>query len=190
LWHAVLLGAISLLARRRNPGFLRIAVTDTGSGIVRSEHKKIFEYLYQAENNVETNHTGLGIGLYICKELVSSHGGRIWVKSRPRHGSIFSFTLPVFSLELQLASIVKTADLIKHSIALIAVEISHIEKRPLKGKTAQAALRDAWGVLQSLHSSQPGRALSQIAAHSIERVFLYCRLCQSKQCRGAGGTAS
>ena len=132
----------------RNPGFLEIAVTDTGPGIVKSEHEKVFEYLYQVENKSETDHRGLGIGLHICKELVSSHGGRIWVKSEKGQGSTFSFTLPIFSLERQLASIVTAADLTTHSVALVTVEVSHAEGGPL-GKSDQAALRDAWDTLQT-----------------------------------------
>ena len=143
-------GRVSVQVREsaRNPGFLRIAVTDTGPGIVKSEHEKVFEYLYQVENKSEIDHRGLGIGLHICKELVSSHGGRIWVKSEKGHGSTFSFTLPIFSLERQLASIVTAADLTTHSVALVTVEVSHADGGPL-GKSDQAALRDAWDTLQT-----------------------------------------
>lgn len=143
-------GEVSVRVREsdRNPGFLLISVTDTGPGIVKSEHEKVFEYLYRVENSSETDHTGLGIGLHICKELVSSHGGRIWVESQPGRGSTFFFTLPVFSLERQLAAIVNAADLLTHSVALITVEVSHVEECPL-GVPDQAALRDAWDALQS-----------------------------------------
>ena len=171
-------GGVSVRARvsNRNPGFLRIAVTDTGRGIVHSEHEKIFEYLYQVENNTETSHKGLGIGLYICKELVSSHGGRIWVKSQPGHGSTFFFTLPVFSLERQLASIVKAADLITHSIALITVEVSHVEKRPLKRKPDQTALRDAWGALQSCTLPNLVVLLPRVP-HTVSKEFFFIVAC-------------
>ena len=131
----------------RNPGFLRVAVTDTGAGINESEQEKIFEYLYQVEHDHETDHGGLGIGLHICRELVASHGGQIGVRSRPGHGSTFFFTLPVFSLESQLAAIVRAADLITYSIAVITVEVSHVEGLPL-GKADQPALLDAWDALQ------------------------------------------
>jgi signal transduction histidine kinase len=48
---------------------------------------------------IQASRKGLGLGLYICKELVTRQGGQIWVKRRPQTGSTFSFTLPVFSLD-------------------------------------------------------------------------------------------
>ncbi len=83
---------------KENPNFLCVSVADTGCGVDLTESEKIFEYLYQAKNIIESSPKGLGIGLYICKELVSGHGGRIWVESQIGHGSTFFFTLPVFPL--------------------------------------------------------------------------------------------
>ena len=40
---------------------------------------------------------GLGLGLYICRELITRQGGQIWLKRQQQKGSVFSFTLPVFS---------------------------------------------------------------------------------------------
>ncbi len=144
-------GEITIRAELSNkdPGFVLIAVTDTGCGISPEEHGKIFNYLYQVENSTEANHRGLGIGLYICGELVASHGGRIWVESQLGHGSTFFFTIPIFSLERQIVSVITTADLTTNSIMLITIEISHNEKRPLKRKTDQTALWEAWNALQT-----------------------------------------
>ncbi|HEX7475734.1 MAG TPA: ATP-binding protein [Dehalococcoidales bacterium] len=144
-------GEISIRAQvlQENPEIILITVTDTGRGIAESEHEKIFEYLYQVKDDAKITSKGLGIGLYICRELVSSLGGRIWVKSQPGHGSTFFFTLPVFSMERQLASVVETADLTMHSVALITIEVSHTEERQLLRKPDKTALRDAWYALQS-----------------------------------------
>jgi PAS domain S-box-containing protein len=144
-------GMVTVRARptNRNREFVRIEVADTGCGIVRSEREKIFEYLHQVDCGAAPSSSGLGIGLYICKELVSHQGGRIWVKSRPGRGSTFSFTLPVYSLEGQVASLVKAADLITHSIALVTVDVSQVEARRLRGTPDQTALHEAWRRLQS-----------------------------------------
>ena len=162
----------------RNRGFLRIAVTDTGPGIVKSEHEKVFEYLYQVENKSETDHRGLGIGLHICKELVSSQGGQIWVRSHRGHGSTFAFTLPMFSLESQLASIVKAADLITHSVALVTVEISHAGER-LLGPQDQAALRDAWDALQSCALTNLVVLLPRVP-HALSRELFFVVACANE----------
>jgi PAS domain S-box-containing protein len=144
-------GVIKVRTRvlKQNPGFLLITVSDTGIGIRESDQEKIFEYLFQIENNDETQQRGLGIGLFICKELVNRHGGRIWVKSKPGQGSTFYFTLPLFSLEEQLSSIIKAAELTTHSITLITVEIPHAGKHQIKSKIDRTVLFDTWNSLQS-----------------------------------------
>jgi signal transduction histidine kinase len=67
-------------------------VQDSGSGIAADELAKVFDRAWQSE---ETAHLGSGMGLYITKSIVEAHGGRIWVKSEPGHGSVFAFTLPL-----------------------------------------------------------------------------------------------
>lgn len=82
---------------------IQIAVADTGCGISAEECEKIFDRLYQGTSSIEASRKGLGLGLSICKELVSRHGGRIWVESQLGYGSNFFFTLPIFSSANQLA---------------------------------------------------------------------------------------
>jgi hypothetical protein len=166
-------GEISIRAQILNesPEFIRIVVTDAGCGISLEEQGKIFNYLYQVEDSNEAIRKGLGIGLYICRELVSSHGGQIWVESEPGHGSTFSFTLPIFSLERQLASVLATADVTTNSITLITVEISPVVKRPLKRKIDQAALWDIWNILQTCTSPNGAVLLPRIPYRRIKEFF-------------------
>ena len=77
---------------------LLLEVSDTGVGINPAITENIFERLYQVSERTEGSRKGLGLGLYICKELVMRQGGTIWAKRRAHKGSTFSFTLPVFSL--------------------------------------------------------------------------------------------
>jgi signal transduction histidine kinase len=75
--------------------FLLLEVSDTGCGVNPEMAERIFERLYQASEYTQPSRKGMGLGLYICKELVTRQGGNIWVTSRLPKGSIFSFTLPV-----------------------------------------------------------------------------------------------
>lgn len=76
--------------------FLQVTVRDTGRGIAADQHELIFKRLHQvnASEVPAASRSGLGLGLYICRELVELHGGRIWVESQPGQGSAFKFTLP------------------------------------------------------------------------------------------------
>ena len=77
---------------------LLFEVSDTGVGINPEMSETIFERLYQVSERTDGTRNGLGLGLYICKELVMRQGGTIWAKLRPEKGSTLSFTLPIFSL--------------------------------------------------------------------------------------------
>lgn len=92
-------GVVRIQARRQQyaRGFLRIDVSDTGCGLTPEAAVKIFERLYQASQPSSGSRQGLGLGLYICKELVTSLGGRIWVTIQRPRGCTFSFTLPMYS---------------------------------------------------------------------------------------------
>ena len=109
-----------------DPGFVYLSVEDTGSGIRPQAEALIFERLFQAPDRIDGNQTGLGLGLYITKELVRLHGGRIWVESQPGYGSTFSFTLPLFSLAKLLFPIVTDQGRLRDSIALITVQIGSL----------------------------------------------------------------
>lgn len=69
-------------------GAVRIAVTDSGTGIDPDELERIFEPF------VTTKTSGMGLGLAICRSIVESHGGRLWVVSSNAHGSTFHMTAP------------------------------------------------------------------------------------------------
>jgi len=87
-----------------DPAFLQVEVSDSGCGISPQAAERIFERLYQASGPGEAGRNGLGLGLYIARELVTKHGGKIWVSSEPQHGSCFFFTVPVFAGESRAAN--------------------------------------------------------------------------------------
>ena len=73
---------------------VRIAVRDSGIGIAAKELDAIFGLFYRSPDRAARDAAGMGLGLYISKEIVSRHGGRIWVESVPEKGSTFYVLLP------------------------------------------------------------------------------------------------
>ena len=71
------------------------SVQDFGNGISKEEQDKIFERFYRISGNNLHTYPGLGIGLFISKEIVEKHDGKIWIESEMGKGSIFYFQLPV-----------------------------------------------------------------------------------------------
>jgi signal transduction histidine kinase/ActR/RegA family two-component response regulator len=74
-------------------GGLRVTVADTGIGIAPELQGLLFEPFSQADSSTSRHHGGAGLGLTIARELVELMGGRIEVRSTPRKGSEFSFTV-------------------------------------------------------------------------------------------------
>ena len=73
---------------------LQIAVKDNGQGIKPEDQEKVFEKFQQVGDTLTDKPKGSGLGLSICREIISHFGGRIWVESEPGHGAVFSFTVP------------------------------------------------------------------------------------------------
>lgn len=71
-----------------------ITVTDQGYGITPGEQQKIFERFYRLERDAKGSEEGSGIGLALVKEIVTQHGGRVEVESRPGAGSRFTLVMP------------------------------------------------------------------------------------------------
>ncbi len=86
-------GSISLLATKENEHLL-LTIEDTGIGISRDEIGKIFNKFYQAYTGADRNNEGTGLGLFICKEIIGKHNGKIWAESRVRNGSKFIIEIP------------------------------------------------------------------------------------------------
>jgi PAS domain S-box-containing protein len=76
--------------------FIKVSVKDHGMGIKEDELKKIFERFYRV-GSIQKSFPGMGIGLYICDQIIKNHGGSLWVESEVGKGSVFSFTLPIGS---------------------------------------------------------------------------------------------
>jgi len=75
------------------PGGIRIDVSDTGAGLSDDVASRLFQPF------VTTKDFGMGLGLSICKDIIETHGGRLWAEPNRPRGTTFSFVLPAHSSE-------------------------------------------------------------------------------------------
>ena len=86
-------GAISIEVRPDDGG-VRLSVTDEGIGIPEKELEAIFGLFYRSPDRAARDAAGMGLGLYISKEIVVRHGGRIWAESAGVKGSTLNVVIP------------------------------------------------------------------------------------------------
>ncbi|AKQ69908.1 sensor protein [Myxococcus hansupus] len=79
----------------RDDGHVRVSVQDEGIGIPQDQQAHLFERFFRASNAPISGFGGLGLGLYICRDIVERHGGRLWVESELGQGATFHFTVPL-----------------------------------------------------------------------------------------------
>jgi signal transduction histidine kinase len=89
-------GAIEVGVRAdREAGMAELCVRDHGIGIPAQQHSRIFGRFARADNARDRGITGTGLGLYLSRELVERHGGRIWFESVEGQGSTFFVAVPL-----------------------------------------------------------------------------------------------
>ena len=156
-----------------------VSVSDTGRGINPQTKALIFERLYQDPESVDNNRSGLGLGLFICREIVRLHGGRMSVTSDPGQGSTFTFTLPVYSLSKLLQPVIVHEGRLRPCFVLVRVELLPVSNLP-RGtwkETAQQCLDlvrrcvylDKDLVLPPMGTSGSGETFFIVASTDLER---------------------
>ena len=88
-------GSHILLSAKRAGSEAVVSVADDGPGIPDAEKEKVFDMFYVGNNPASSGRKSLGLGLALCRTIVQSHGGRIWVEDNSPHGAVFAFTLPI-----------------------------------------------------------------------------------------------
>ncbi|MEP6713823.1 MAG: sensor histidine kinase, partial [Ferruginibacter sp.] len=71
-----------------------LSIQDYGIGIAKEAQEKVFEQFYRVTGDNQAIYPGLGIGLYICAEIIKRQGGKIWVENSNDNGSVFFVWLP------------------------------------------------------------------------------------------------
>jgi PAS domain S-box-containing protein len=89
------IGGEVILGARRDADTVTIWVKDQGIGISPEAQEKIFERFYRVDGSDRRATGGTGLGLALVREIVTAHGGRIWVESAAGEGSTFFVSLPI-----------------------------------------------------------------------------------------------
>ena len=77
-----------------------VSVSDNGPGIPEEQKPYVFDMFYSGANQIADSRRSLGLGLSLCKSIVTAHGGTISVTDHLPRGTVFSFTLPAGEVEL------------------------------------------------------------------------------------------
>ena len=75
--------------------YLQFQIKDTGVGIPQNQRSKLFTKFFRADNVIRLQTDGTGLGLFIIKNIIRKHGGKVWVESEENKGSTFYFTVPL-----------------------------------------------------------------------------------------------
>lgn len=87
-------GRVTIEVQKREKELL-CSVSDTGIGIPKDQQSRVFTKFFRASNAMRLQTEGTGLGLFITKNIIEAHGGRIWFESEEGKGTTFSFTLPI-----------------------------------------------------------------------------------------------
>ncbi|MDA1337430.1 MAG: HAMP domain-containing sensor histidine kinase [bacterium] len=79
----------------QNAKEIQVSIEDTGIGIPKEQEGRIFEKFFRAANAQKEEVDGSGLGLYLARNIVEAHGGKIWFKSKEGKGTTFVFSLPL-----------------------------------------------------------------------------------------------
>ena len=90
-----------LISLQKNDNEFLFSIEDTGIGMSSEMTPKIFQDFTKGESGFVREYEGIGLGLSICKKMVTLLGGKIWFKTELNKGSIFSFSIPDTSSEIQ-----------------------------------------------------------------------------------------
>lgn len=87
-------GSVIIIDAQKDNGKVIVSVSDNGNGLSDDEKSKIFEMFYTANKQTADSRRSLGLGLALCKSIISAHNGEISVRDNKPKGTVFSFTLP------------------------------------------------------------------------------------------------
>lgn len=92
-------GSHIVLRAEKKESMVSVSITDDGPGISDEAKKHLFDMFYTVSQGKSDSRRGLGLGLSLCRSIISVHGGEIVVEDNRPHGAVFTFTLPLEEVE-------------------------------------------------------------------------------------------
>ena len=93
-------GSEITISTQKKDKMLSVSIADNGNGITDNIKDKVFDMFYTGANKIADSRRSLGLGLALCKTIISAHGGEITVSDNNPHGAVFTFTLPVKEVDI------------------------------------------------------------------------------------------
>ncbi len=93
-------GSVIEISTEREGDKVVVSVSDNGAGISDEQKPRIFDMFYSGANKIADSRRSMGLGLALCRSIVTAHDGRIWVSDNEPHGSVFTFTLPAGEVDI------------------------------------------------------------------------------------------
>ena len=182
------------VAARRVDDELEVTVTDDGAGIAPEDRERIFESFQQGRRGPQREE-GTGLGLTLCRRIVSLLGGRMWLQTEVGVGSSFGFSLPVGrpteppgGEDVSTAGEIVVIEDDRPSLDLMTAYLAGAALRVTAARDGQTGLDavrrvrpdavlldirlpgiDGWAVLQTLKSDEETRAIPVIVVSSRDR---------------------
>ena len=88
-------GGSIIISLKEKKGEIEFSIKDTGIGIPKNQQARVFSKFFRGSNAIRFETEGTGLGLFITKNIIEAHGGRIWFVSEEGKGTTFYFTLPI-----------------------------------------------------------------------------------------------
>jgi PAS domain S-box-containing protein len=146
--------------RREDGSFLHVAVHDTGIGIPPERMDRLFNSFSQVDASTTRRYGGTGLGLAISQRLVDKMGGRIWVESEVRKGSVFKFEIPLRPAKPIHRDLQEDIDLERmKGMRILIVDDNETNRRILGMQIASwgmqsVAVEDAEAAIQLIHEGE------------------------------------
>lgn len=88
------------ISAEKSDNYVKVCVSDNGTGIPDNEKAKVFEMFYTGNNRIADSRRSLGLGLHLCRSIINAHGGEISLRDNIPHGCVFEFTIPSGEVEI------------------------------------------------------------------------------------------